>query len=248
MSETLKIALVTGASRGIGKAIALALGKQGFTIAGTATTQEGADTISHYLKEENIQGHGFALNVCDREAMKPLLDAIQEKVGGSPLVLVNNAGITRDNIFLRMKPEEWDSVIDTNLTAIYRVTKACLKPMVKARWGRVINITSVVGVTGNPGQANYTAAKAGMIGMGKSLAQELAVFGITVNCVAPGFIDTDMTRFLNEAQQEQIKNQIPMKRMGEPSDIANAVAFLASDQAGYITGQTIHVNGGMCMI
>lgn len=248
MNENTKIALVTGASRGIGKAIALTLGQQGFAIAGTATTQEGADTISQYLKDQHIKGQGFALNVCDSEAIKPLLDSIEQKLGGYPLILVNNAGITRDNIFLRMKPEEWDTVIDTNLSAIYRITKACLKPMVKARWGRVINITSVVGVTGNPGQANYTAAKAGMIGMSKSLAQELAAFEITVNSVAPGFIDTDMTRLLTEAQQEQIKSQIPMKRMGQPTDIANAVAFLVSDSAGYITGQTIHVNGGMCMI
>ena len=247
MEQEKRIALVTGASRGIGKAIALMLGKKGFTIAGTATTPEGADKISDYLAKEKISGKGFAFNVCDSESVKPLLDNIKEALGTLPTVLINNAGITRDNIFLRMKSEEWDAVIDTNLSAIYRVTKACLKPMIKARWGRIVNVTSVVGVTGNPGQTNYTAAKAGMIGMSKSLAQEIAGFGITVNCVAPGFIDTDMTRDLDESQQDRIKSQIPMKKMGMPDDIASTVAFLVDDGAAYITGQTIHVNGGMYM-
>ncbi len=241
-----KIALVTGASRGIGKAIAITLAKQGATVIGTATTPEGAAKITDYLNAVGATGKGFALNVRDAESIKNTLAAIQDEFGG-PTILVNNAGITQDNILLRMKPEQWDDVIDTNLNAVFRMTKAALKPMVKARFGRIINISSVVGVMGNPGQANYCASKAGMIGFTKSLANEMAAYGITVNCVAPGFIETDMTNSLTEAQQEWIHAQIPMKRIGKPEEIANAVAFLASDHATYITGQTLHVNGGMYM-
>ncbi len=247
MSFTNQIALVTGASRGIGRAIALALGKKGATVVGTATTEEGADKINQYFKKENIKGVGLALDVCDLESIKITIAKITEQFGPVS-ILVNNAAINRDNILLRMKPEQWDAVIDTNLNAIYRVTKLCLKSMLKSRWGRIVTITSVVGVTGNPGQANYTAAKAGVIGFSKSIAKEMAAYGITVNTVAPGFVDTDMTRNLTEQQQEQIMSQIPMKRMGQPEDIAKAVIFLTSNEADYITGQTLHVNGGMAMI
>lgn len=242
-----KIALVTGASRGIGREIAITLGKSGFVVVGTATTDEGADAISKDFKKENIKGIGYSLNVCDEDAVQNLINDINTNLG-SISVLVNNAGITRDNILLRMKSDQWDSVIDTNLTAVYRLSKTCLKSMLKSRWGRIISITSVVGVTGNPGQSNYSAAKAGMIGLSKSLAYEVAAYGVTVNTVAPGFIDTDMTRGLTDKQQEMIAARIPMKRVGLPAEIAAAVAFLASDNAAYITGQTLHVNGGMCMV
>lgn len=246
MSLNEKTVLVTGASRGIGKAIAETLGKQGATVIGTATTPEGAEKISQYLQQTKISGAGFALNVCDDEGVKETIALINEQFS-APVIVVNNAGITRDNLFLRMKPEQWDAVIDTNLNSVFRVTKACIKSMVKGRWGWIINITSVVGVSGNPGQANYCAAKAGMIGFTKSLAQEYAAYGVTVNAVAPGFVDTDMTREIPEKQREQILAMIPMRVMGRAEDIANTVAFLVSDEASYITGQTLQVNGGMCM-
>lgn len=230
-----KVVFITGASRGIGHAIAKAFHEEGATVIGTATSETGA---------KNISGHGIVLNVCDAAAVEKTFEEIQTKFG-APSILVNNAGVTEDNLLLRMKPEQWDRVIDTNLNAIYRTTKACLRGMMKARWGRVINITSVVGVTGNPGQANYCAAKAGMIGFTKALAQEMASVGITANAVAPGFIQTDMTNKLTDAQREAILSQIPAKKMGEVGDIANTVLFLASDAASYITAQTIHVNGGM---
>lgn len=235
MSFQNKIVFITGASRGIGYAIAKAFHEQGAIVIGTATTEAGA---------KNIPGHGIVLNVCDATAVEKAFEAVQTEFG-APAILVNNAGITEDNLMLRMKPEQWDRVIDTNLNAIYRTTKACLRHMMKARWGRVINITSVVGVTGNPGQANYCAAKAGMIGFTKAVAIEMAGVGITANAVAPGFIQTDMTDKLDEKQREMILSQIPAKKMGNVMDIANTVLFLASDSAGYITGQTLHVNGGM---
>lgn len=242
-----KIALVTGASRGIGHAIALALGQQGVTVIGTATSDEGAKKITQALSEQGVKGAGIKCDVCDFSKVKELLDNIKDQFG-APTILVNNAGITRDNIVLRMKEDQWNDVINTNLNAVFHLTKACLKPMVKARWGRIIGITSVVGVMGNPGQANYTAAKAGLIGFTKSLAMEMAPFGITANTVAPGFIDTDMTRALNDEQRAAILSHIPMRKIGVASDIADAVLFLASEKSAYMTGQTLHVNGGMCMV
>jgi len=247
MSLEGKVAFVTGASRGIGRAIAIALGQQGATVIGTATTQEGADKISEMLKAEGIQAAAYPLNVSDPEAIKEILAQVTAEYG-APLILVNNAAITQDNLFLRMKPDQWDAVVNTNLNSVYHMTKAAMKAMLKARWGRVITITSVVGVMGNPGQANYCAAKAGVIGFTKSVAQEMASAGITLNTVAPGFIDTDMTRSLTDKQREAIDAMIPMKKVGKPEDIGNMVAFLASDKASYITGQTLHVNGGMCMV
>jgi 3-oxoacyl-[acyl-carrier protein] reductase len=240
------IAFVTGASRGIGRAIALGLGQQGATVIGTATTQGGADAISGYLAEAGIQGKGLMLNVADPESVDAVVKSINADFG-APTILVNNAGITRDNLLMRMKEEEWQSIMDTNLTSVYRLSKACLRGMMKARKGRIINIGSVVGATGNPGQANYCAAKAGMVGFTKSLAREVGSRNITVNTVAPGFIDTDMTKELPEEQRTALVAGIPLERLGQPEDIANAVAFLASDNAGYITGETIHVNGGMFM-
>jgi 3-oxoacyl-[acyl-carrier protein] reductase len=240
------IALVTGASRGIGKAIAEALGAQGMTVIGTATSDRGAEAISESLAGAGIAGKGMCLNVSDDASVEAVVKAIGEEFG-TITVLVNNAGITRDNLLMRMKPEEWDSVINTNLTSLYRVCKACLRPMMKAKTGRIVNIASVVGVSGNAGQTNYAAAKAGMIGFTKSLAQEVGSRGITVNAVAPGFIDTDMTRELPDAQREALLSAIPLARLGQPEEIAAAVAFLASDAAGYVTGETIHVNGGMYM-
>ena len=241
-----EIALITGASRGIGKAIAMELGKQGATVIGTATSQKGAEQISAYLGESDINGFGMVLDVTKPEMIAPCLSEITEKYS-APSILVNNAGITRDNLLMRMKDEEWDSIIDTNLSSIFRLSKACLRSMMKARKGRIISITSIVGVTGNPGQTNYSAAKAGIIGFSKSLAREIGSRGITVNTVAPGFIDTDMTRALSEDQRKSLTGQIPAGRLGDPEDIAHAVAFLSSTQAAYITGQTIHVNGGMFM-
>ncbi len=240
------IALVTGASRGIGKAIAGALGAQGMTVIGTATSDAGAEAIGKALAEAGIAGRGMRLDVSDDASVSEVLKEIGEAFG-TVTVLVNNAGITRDNLLMRMKPEEWDAVINTNLSSLYRVCKACLRPMMKAKTGRIINIASVVGLSGNAGQTNYAAAKAGMIGFTKSLAQEVGSRGITVNAVAPGFIDTDMTRELPEAQREALLGNIPLGRLGQPEEIAAAVAFLASDAAGYITGETIHVNGGMYM-
>lgn len=240
------IALVTGASRGIGKAIAEALGAQGMTVIGTATSDAGAEAITQSLSAAGIAGKGMCLNVSDDASVESVVKTIGEEFG-TVTVLVNNAGITRDNLLMRMKPDEWDAVINTNLTSLYRVCKACLRPMMKVKTGRIINIASVVGVSGNAGQTNYSAAKAGMIGFTKSLAQEIGSRGITVNAVAPGFIDTDMTRDLPDAQRGAMLAAIPLARLGQPQEIAAAVAFLASEGAGYITGETIHVNGGMYM-
>lgn len=241
-----QIALVTGASRGIGHAIALALAKQGATVAGTATTQEGANKITAQFAELKLPGHGFVLNVADQNSIEQALAAIKTQCG-VPTILVNNAGITRDNLMLRMKDDEWNAVIDTNLTAVFHLTKRCLRDMLKARGGRIINISSIVGATGNPGQANYSAAKAGLIGFSKALAIEVASREITVNVVAPGFIETDMTNALTAEQKSALLSKIPSNRLGQPADIAEAVVFLASPRASYITGQTLHVNGGMYM-
>ena len=241
-----KVALVTGASRGIGKAIAIALARRGAIVVGTATTPEGAEAITAEIADHNLNGQGIVMDVTNTESVTNALTQIED-VYGSPSILVNNAGITQDNLFLRLKDEDWDKVIETNLTSIYRVTKACIKPMVKARWGRIVNISSVVARTGNPGQANYCASKAGLIGFTKSLAAELGTRGITANVVAPGFIDTDMTKKLADNQHEHILQKVPMQRLGRPEEVASAVAFLASMPASYITGETIHVNGGMYM-
>ena len=241
-----KIALVTGASRGIGQAISLVLGEAGATVVGTATTQQGADKISAFFAEHGIKGCGLVLNVNNQESISDVMGIMKTEFA-LPAILVNNAAITEDNIMLRMKDEQWQNIIDTNLTSVYKLSKACLKAMVKARWGRIINISSVVGFTGNLGQANYAAAKAGVVGFSKSLAQEIASRSITVNVVAPGFIDTDMTRDLPDAHKELLLSKIPMNRLGAPKEVANAVAFLASSAADYITGETIHVNGGMFM-
>jgi 3-oxoacyl-[acyl-carrier protein] reductase len=246
MPHTGRVALVTGASRGIGQGIALALGHQGATVIGTATTPEGADKITAAFQAAGIQGCGMALNVAEPESIEAVFAAIKERYG-MPTILVNNAAITQDNLLLRMKEDEWDSVIETNLNSIYRVTKVCLRDMLKARWGRIISIGSVVGSTGNPGQVNYAAAKAGLLGFTKSLAQEVGSRDITVNAVSPGFIDTDMTRSLPEDQRNLLLSRIPLQRLGSVDDIAAAVVFLASPAAGYITGQTLHVNGGMYM-
>jgi len=246
MSIAGKIALVTGASRGIGKAIALELARRGAVVVGTATTEAGADAITAYLKEAGNTGRGFALNVAEPASIEAFMAAMATEVG-APLILVNNAGITRDNLMLRMKDDEWDSVINTNLNAIYRMSKACLKAMTKERWGRIISISSVVGSSGNPGQANYAAAKAGLEGFSRALAREIGSRNITVNAVAPGFIATDMTQVLPEEQKEKLLASIPAGRLGQPEEIAAAVGFLASAEAGYITGVTLHVNGGMYM-
>ncbi len=240
------IALVTGASRGIGRAIATRLGADGMTVIGTATSEGGAEAISAYFKEAGIEGEGMKLDVSDAESVNEVVSAITDKYGAAT-VLVNNAGITRDNLLMRMKPEEWDAVINTNLSSLYRVCKACIRGMMKAKSGRIINIASVVGSSGNAGQTNYSAAKAGMLGFTKSLAQEVGSRGITVNAVAPGFIDTDMTRELPEAQREALLGAIPLGRLGSAEEVAAAVAFLASDDAAYVTGTTLHVNGGMYM-
>jgi len=241
-----EIALVTGASRGIGQAIARRLGALGASIVGTATTEPGAAAIQADFDSNNVAGLGLCLNVTDPASVDAAMKRIQERFG-SPSVLVNNAGITRDNLLMRMKDDEWQSVIDTNLTSVFRLSKACLRGMMKARRGRIVNIASVVGSTGNPGQTNYSAAKAGILGFTRSLAREVGSRGITVNAVAPGFIDTDMTRELPQTQREALIAQVPLGCLGAVDDIANAVAFLASSQAGYITGETLHVNGGMHM-
>ncbi|WP_205341494.1 3-oxoacyl-ACP reductase FabG [Denitrificimonas caeni] len=246
MSLQGKVALVTGASRGIGQAIALQLGAQGATVIGTATSEKGAQSISQVLQDNGIQGTGMLLNVCDAESVAATLERIQTEFG-APLILVNNAGITRDNLMLRMKDDEWFDVIDTNLHSLYRMSKAVLRGMTKARWGRIISIGSVVGAMGNAGQVNYAAAKAGLEGFGRALAREVGSRSITVNAVAPGFIDTDMTRDLPEAQREALLTQIPLGRLGQAQEIANVVGFLASEQASYVTGTTIPVNGGMYM-
>jgi 3-oxoacyl-[acyl-carrier protein] reductase len=241
-----QVALVTGATRGIGQAIALELGRQGAVVAGTATSEAGAQAIGAYLLAAGIKGAGFAMNVNDAAQVEATLAAVQKQCGDIA-ILVNNAGITRDNLLLRMKDEEWDDIMSTNLKSVYRLSKLVLRPMMKARQGRIINITSVVGVMGNAGQTNYAAAKAGMIGFSKSLAREIGSRNITVNCVAPGFIDTDMTRDLDATQRAALIGQIPLARLGAVEDIAGAVAFLAGPAAAYITGATLHVNGGMLM-
>ncbi len=241
-----KLALVTGATRGIGRAIALELGRQGGKVVGTATSAAGAAQIGAAFAQAGIDGVGMVLDVRDTAGCDALVESVQ-KQRGDILILVNNAGITRDNLALRMKDEQWDEVIDTNLKAVFRLSRAVMRGMMKARWGRIINITSVVGASGNPGQANYAAAKAGVVGMTKSLARELGSRAITVNCVAPGFIDTDMTRALPEGQRSALLEQIPLGRLGTPEDIAAAVAYLASPAAAYVTGCVLHVNGGMYM-
>lgn len=239
-----KVALVTGATRGIGQAIARELSARGARVVGTATSEAGAAAINEQLAASG--GRGVVLNVNDAQACDALVAELAADNGG-PHILVNNAGITRDNLAMRLKDDDWQDVIDTNLSAVFRLSRAVIKPMMKARWGRIINITSVIGSSGNPGQANYAAAKAGVAGMARALARELGSRNITVNCVAPGFIETDMTRALNEAQTAAILSQIPLGRLGAAQDIADAVAFLAGPQAGYITGTTLHVNGGMYM-
>ena len=241
-----QVCVVTGATRGIGKAISSALLQQGGIVYGTATSEAGAKTIEHNLSDISENGFGRVLDVTDADGVTALIGEITEK-SGAPLILVNNAGITRDNLLLRMKESEWDDIMSTNLKSVYTMSKVCLRGMTKARQGRIINISSVVGATGNAGQSNYAAAKAGLIGFSKSLAQEVASRNITVNTIAPGFIETDMTNVLSEQQTEAIKKNIPLARLGSPQDIAAAVVFLASNMAGYITGETIHVNGGMYM-
>ncbi|MDC0370711.1 3-oxoacyl-ACP reductase FabG [Porticoccaceae bacterium] len=246
MSEESKVVLVTGASRGIGAAIADTLGESGYTVIGTATTTSGADSISQRFVDKGILGAGMPLNVTDPDSINALLQSVVENFG-APTVLVNNAGITKDNILMRMKEDEWLDVINTNLNAVFRLSKACVRPMTKARWGRIVNISSVVGSMGNGGQSNYSATKAGIEGFSRALAKELGSRSITVNTVAPGFIDTDMTKDLPDANKEVLLGQIPLARLGAPEEIAAVVKFLVSDAAGYITGETIHVNGGMYM-
>ena len=246
MSIEGKIALVTGATRGIGKAIALQLASQGATVIGTATSESGAEKIKASLSEAGNAGTGIVLDVSSPESIEAAIALINEQFG-APTILVNNAGITRDNIMLRMKEDEWDSVINTNLSSIYRISKAVLRGMTKARWGRIVNIGSVVGRMGNAGQANYAAAKAGVEGFSRSLAREVGSRGITVNTVAPGFIDTDMTKELSDDHKAVMLANVPVKRLGQPEEISAAVGFLASDSAAYITGETLHINGGMYM-
>ncbi|MBK5942315.1 3-oxoacyl-ACP reductase FabG [Halorhodospira sp. 9621] len=240
------IALVTGASRGIGQAVLESLGRAGATVIGTATSEQGAEGIRQRLSEAGLMGTGMALDVTDSEQIAEVLGAIGRDFG-APTILVNNAGITRDNLLMRMKDDEWDQIIDTNLSSVYRMSKACLRGMMKARGGRIINIGSVVGAMGNAGQANYSAAKAGIMGLTKSMARELGARNITVNTVAPGFIETDMTAAMSEEQRAALIGNVPLERLGSPEDIAAAVTFLASPSAGYITGETLHVNGGMHM-
>jgi len=241
-----KVALVTGASRGIGRAIALSLGREGALVVGTATSESGAEAIRQTLSEVSAEGTGIVMDVNDAAQVDSALEAVQARYG-EVAVLVNNAGITRDNLLLRMKDEEWNDIIATNLTAVFRLSRRVVRPMMKARYGRIINITSVIGATGNAGQANYAAAKAGVVGFTKSLARELGSRGITANCVAPGFIETDMTRALSDEQRKGILDQVPLARLSRVEDVAHAVVFLASPSADYITGCTLHVNGGMHM-
>jgi 3-oxoacyl-[acyl-carrier protein] reductase len=238
------VAIVTGASRGIGRAIAMRLTAQGHTVIGTATTEGGAEAISKALSDAGLAGQGRVLDVSDAAAMENFVKSVTEDFG-APTILVNNAGITRDNLVMRMKDEEWDAIIQTNLSSVFRMSKACLKGMLKARWGRIVSITSVVGSTGNAGQANYAAAKAGVIGFTRSLARELGSRNVTVNTVAPGFIDTDMTRSLSDEHKTALLGNIPLGRLGQAEEIAAGVAFLCSDDAAYITGETLHINGGM---
>lgn len=246
MSKNLEgeIALVTGASRGIGKAIAEKLANNGATVVGTATTEEGAEKINEYLKASG--GKGLCLNVTDIDSVTSVIGQIKDDFGAVS-ILVNNAGITRDTLLMMMKEDQWEDIIQTNLTSVYRLSKACIRTMMKARKGRIINIASVVGSTGNPGQTNYSASKAGLLGFTKSLAREIGSRNITVNSVSPGFIDTDMTRELKDEQRDALVEQIPLNKLGKPVDVANAVAFLAGPDASYITGETLHVNGGMYM-
>lgn len=241
-----RIALITGASRGIGKAIALELAGRGMTVIGTATSEGGAGAISEYLAEQGNKGCGMQLDVADSGSVQEVMTQITERFA-APQVLVNNAGITRDNLLMRMKEDEWESVINTNLNALYRMCRVCLKGMTRARWGRIISISSVVASSGNPGQSNYAASKAAIEGFSRSLAREVGSRGITVNSIAPGFIDTDMTRALNENQTESLLSQIPLARFGKPEEVAAVAGFLASDAGAYITGETLHVNGGMYM-
>ena len=241
-----RVALVTGASRGIGQAIALKLGQQGAIVVGTATTDNGAEAISQYLEKADLRGTGIVLNVNDADQINQAINTIREQFGDVE-ILVNNAGITRDNLLIRMKDEEWDDILETNLKSAFRLSRAVLRAMMKARYGRIINISSDVGSIGNIGQTNYAAAKAGIFGFSKSLAREVGSRNITVNCVAPGFIDTDMTRALSEEIQQNLIQHVPVGRLGRAEEIASAVAFLASSAAGYITGTTLHVNGGMYM-
>lgn len=246
MNEQVKVALITGASRGIGAAIAESLGKAAVVVIGTATSSAGADKISQLFNEAGITGQGMVLNVTDMDSINELLAKISDQYG-APSILINNAGITKDNLLLRMKEDDWSEVMDTNLTSVYRLSKVCVRPMTKRRWGRIVNISSVVGSMGNGGQSNYSATKAGVEGFSRALAKELGSRGITVNTVAPGFIATDMTKELPEANKSAMLDQIPLARLGEPSEIAAVVTFLVSDAASYITGETIHVNGGMYM-
>lgn len=243
---SVKVALVTGASRGIGQAIAKQVAALGFTVVGTATTESGAEKITAYMQEAGIEGCGMCLNVTDADSVTSVVKAITEQYA-APTVLINNAGITKDNILMRMKEDEWSDVIDTNLNAIYRLSKACVRGMSKARWGRIINISSVVGSMGNAGQANYAATKAGVEGFSRSLAKELGSRNITVNAVAPGFIDTDMTKVLADDHKELMLSAVSLGRLGKPDEIAAVVAFLVGEGGAYITGETIHVNGGMYM-
>ena len=241
-----KLALVTGASRGIGRAIALELGRQGAVVAGTATSSSGADSIAELLKNEGLSGRGYALNVADETSMQQLIESVQTDLGAIH-ILVNNAGITRDNLLMRMKDSEWDETMAVNLTAVFRLCRLVVRDMLRAREGRIVNVTSVSGEMGNAGQTNYAAAKAGVIGFSKSLAREIGSRNVTVNCVAPGFIDTDMTRGIAEPQRQAAMQHIPLGRFGTAQEVAAAVAFLASPAAGYITGATLDVNGGMLM-
>ena len=241
-----RVALVSGASRGIGRATAQALALQGAVVVGTATTEPGAEAITERLRAVSPEARGLVLDVADPASVQALFATLSE-AKTPPAILVNNAGITRDNLFARMKPDEWDRVVATNLSSLYWVCRAAIRGMMRARWGRILNVASVVGLTGNPGQANYAAAKSGMIGFGKSLAKEVASRNITVNTVAPGFIETDMTREMSESQQDALMGQIPSRRLGAPEDVAAAVVYLASDAARYITGETLNVNGGLHM-
>ncbi len=241
-----KIALITGASRGIGKAISLALGKSGAVVVGTSTSEAGADLISKEFENQGIKGYGVALDVTDKMQINSVLEKIQKELG-TVSILINNAGITSDNLFMRMKDDEWHKVIETNLSSLFYMSRGCIKSMMKARFGRIVNIGSVVGSMGNPGQTNYCAAKAGLLGFTKSLAREIGSRNITVNAIAPGFISTDMTHVLTEAQREMLLQQVPLGRLGQPEDIASAVLFLVSDAASYVTGETLHINGGMYM-